>query len=347
MTIKFPQPLRPGDLIAVTAPSSGVEGAALGRLDLALSRLRTRGYRVIEGDCLRAESKNASAPVKQRADELKRFLRDPHIAAIIPPWGGELASELLELVDFAELSKLQPKWVLGFSDTSTLLLPLTIISHWATAHGPNLMDLGVSQQDRLTAATLEILESPISAAATQSSSERFQIKWTDFATQVDAPLNLTEETRWQRLDGKDEPISINGRLIGGCLDTIAWLAGTQFGDLPSFVRRNRAEGTLLYLENVEMGPTALVRALLALKRHGWFQELSGLLFGRSAGPTPSSPSSLSYVEALNAVLSKVDFPVLYDLDIGHRPPQMTLINGAFATVRYSKGAGSIFYRAEA
>ena len=43
---RFPAPLRPGDLIAITAPSSGVTGAALTRLDLALDHLRGLGFRV-------------------------------------------------------------------------------------------------------------------------------------------------------------------------------------------------------------------------------------------------------------------------------------------------------------
>jgi muramoyltetrapeptide carboxypeptidase LdcA involved in peptidoglycan recycling len=344
---KFPQPLRPGDLIAVTAPSSGVSGAALGRLDLAIGKLRARGYRVVEGDCLRAEYKNASAPTQVRAQELNRFLNDPEVSAIIPPWGGELASEILELLDFQALRHVRPKWLLGFSDTSTLQLPLTLISNWATAHGPNLMDLGVTQQDRLTEATLDILESRTGSLISQSSSDLYQIKWTDFATQVDAPLNLTERTQWKRLDDSDGQLSFAGRLVGGCLDTIVLLAGTRYGDVPSFARQNRGEGTVLFLENVEMGPPALVRALLALKRHGWFRDLTGLLIGRSDGPTPVSPADLGYAEALGAVLGEAEYPVLYDVDIGHRPPQMTLINGAFASVTYINGTGSISFRTEA
>ncbi|MFT3817452.1 MAG: hypothetical protein QM750_07485 [Rubrivivax sp.] len=116
----------------------------------------------------------------------------------------------------------------------------------------------------------------------------FQKQWTDFTVRVDAPLNLTERTIWQRLDGSQEPVSFRGRLIGGCLDTIAWLAGTRFGDIPSFVEQNQGQGAVLHLENVEMAPPALVRALLSLKRHGWFDGLAGSTIGRSAGPTPDS-----------------------------------------------------------
>lgn len=111
MTVKFPPPLLAGDTIAVTAPSSGVEGGALGRLDHAIDKLRARGYRVVEGNCLRSEFKDASALANERADEFNRFLNDPSVAAIIPPWGGELASELLELVDFAALRQMPPKWL--------------------------------------------------------------------------------------------------------------------------------------------------------------------------------------------------------------------------------------------
>lgn len=44
---------------------------------------------------------------------------------------------------------------------------------------------------------------------------------------------------------------------------------SKYGDIPNFVRNCGSEGTLLYLENVEMAPPALGRALLAIKRAGW------------------------------------------------------------------------------
>jgi muramoyltetrapeptide carboxypeptidase LdcA involved in peptidoglycan recycling len=74
------------------------------------------GYRIVEGSCLRNEYKNASAPREQRAQELMRFLIDPTVSAILPPWGGELASELLELLDFVRCDPFSPN---GFSDSQT------------------------------------------------------------------------------------------------------------------------------------------------------------------------------------------------------------------------------------
>lgn len=339
--IRFPKPLLPGDLIAVTAPSSGVTGPATARLDLVLGHLRALGYRVVEGQCLRNQYKDASASATDRADELNRFLHDPEISAIFPPWGGELATELLEHIDFVELRGVTPKWLLGFSDVSTLHMPLTLISGWATAHGSNMMDLAPTQTDPLTTSVLSILANDFETPVQQSASPTYQKQWIDFAIQPDGPLNLTERTEWKRLDGVTTPAEFRGRLIGGCLDTVAWLAGTQYGDVPAFVRQHGKDGVILYFENVEMAPPGLVRALLALKRHGWFDGLAGLLIGRSAGPMPTTETSLSYPEALRAVLGDLPIPVLFDVDIGHQPPQFTLINGAMAHVIFNSGGGSV------
>lgn len=334
MNVRFPRPLARGDLIAITAPSSGVPAPLHARLDIVVSHLRSLGYRVVEGRCLRSEHKNASAPQEDRAAELEAFLNDPKVTAIFPPWGGELASELLERIDFESLRSVDPKWMLGFSDISTLLMPLTLVSGWATAHGSNMMDLSPTQTHPLMTGVLDVLAADLSVPVKQLASSRYQKQFIDFAVQADAALNLTETTEWQRLDGSASPIDLQGRLIGGCLDTVAWLAGSVYGDVPTFIRAAGADGALLYLENCEMPPVAVVRAMLALKRHGWFEGLSGLLLGRSSGPDAPTSDSLSYVDALRSSLEGIRCPVLYDLDIGHRQPQLTLVNGALAKVRY-------------
>ena len=345
--IRFPRPLHPGDLIAVTAPSSGVSGAALARLDLVLDYLRSRGYRVVEGECLRNEINSASAPRAQRAQELLRVLNDPQVSAVFPPWGGELASELLALIDFEALSDLEPKWLLGYSDLSTLQMPLTLMAGWATAHGPNLMDLSPRQTDSLTLSALSVLAADFAQPVLQKSSTHYEEQWPDYALQVDAPFNVTARTLWQRLDGASTSLSMRGHLIGGCLDTIALLAGSKYGDVPKFIRESGARGTILYFENAELGTGALVRTLLSLRRHHWFDGLTGVLIGRSAGPRSKSPEALSYADALHAALDDLQCPVIYDVDIGHRPPQFTLVNGAYAEVRFDGEAGSVKQSANA
>jgi muramoyltetrapeptide carboxypeptidase len=344
VNIRFPKPLAHGDLIAITAPSSGVPAPLYPRLDRAIDVLRKRGYRVVEGECLRRQYKSASATREQRASELMRFLTEPEIAAVMPPWGGELAMELLPLIDFHALADVPAKWFSGFSDLSTLHFPLTTIAGWATLHGPNLMQLGDADTDVVTAAIWDVLTVQPDTAFTQNASRNHQGLDAKTPARSGVTLSLTEETTWKRLDHSNSDLVICGRLIGGCLDTISRLAGTSFGNVPRFVESSSSDGTLLYLENAEMKPCDLARALLSLRMGGWFEGLSGVLIGRSAAPDRVQSDELSYIDALQSVLCDIQCPVIYDMDIGHVPPQLSLVNGALAHVELRDGCGTIVQR---
>ena len=344
MPIRFPAPLVPGDLIAVTAPSSGVEAALHPRLDRVLAHLRAQGFRVEEGLCLRDEVRSASAPADQRAQELMACLLRDDVAALIPPWGGERAIELLDRLDWAALSQARPKWLLGYSDTSTWLLPMTLRLGWATAHGPCLMDLVPGQDDDLSRGAMRALATPAHGGFEQRQSSRWQSRWTDFAVDPASVYQLTEATRWWPLQGQTE-VDIGGRLIGGCVDTLMHTAGTPYGDVAAFMAAQRArdgEGTLLYLENSGLTPTDWLRAMHRLRWAGWLDVgagLAGVLVGRSAAPDTTKAGQLRYAEALQATLGELSCPVLVDMDIGHRPPQLVLVNGARARVRWDAAAG--------
>jgi muramoyltetrapeptide carboxypeptidase LdcA involved in peptidoglycan recycling len=346
MHIDYPPALRAGMRIAVTAPSSGVEPPLHARLDLVLDHLRRQGFAVEEGRCLRAEIRSASASADERAAELMHFMLRNDIDAIIPPWGGELAVELLDRLDWAALQRANPKWLLGYSDTSTLLLPITVRLGWATAHGPCLMDLAPRQSDALTRGTMACLANTEGGSLGQAQSAFWQSKWTDFALVPDCTYTLTEPTCWRVLNGAaDETVVFSGRLIGGCLDTLAHTAGTEYGDVRSFIEAAGSDGVILYLENAELSPTEAVRALHRLRWAGWLDSLAGVLVGRSAAPDSVGAHALRYGDAVQSMLGALPCPVLVDVDIGHCPPQMVLINGSLATVRFStKAGGSVVQR---
>jgi muramoyltetrapeptide carboxypeptidase LdcA involved in peptidoglycan recycling len=85
----------------------------------------------------------------------------------------------------------------------------------------------------------------------------------------------------------------------------------------------------------------MLRSLLSLRLHGWFDGLAGVLLGRTAAPEVADPARLDHPGAVREALGDLPCPVLFDLDIGHRQPQMTLVNGALATCRFEAGAGSL------
>ena len=105
--LRFPAALKPGDTIAVTAPSSGVAGPAARRMAFCVDWLRKAGYDVVMGDCMDG-SGITSGPAQARAAELTRMLCDPSIRCVVPPWGGETAIDLLDLLDWEALAAAEP-----------------------------------------------------------------------------------------------------------------------------------------------------------------------------------------------------------------------------------------------
>ena len=118
------------------------------RFEACLASLREQGYDVVVGRCLDGAS-HISATKEERAAELMGMLTDPDIRAVFPPWGGETAIDLLDLLDWEALAAVEPTWVVGFSDTTTWMLPLTLRLDWATVHGAMLMDEPYRQPDGL------------------------------------------------------------------------------------------------------------------------------------------------------------------------------------------------------
>lgn len=307
-----------------------------------LAQWRADGYGVVEGSCLRRDRKNVSGTPQERARDFHALWAREDVRAIIPPWGGELLIEILPHIDFAALAASEPKWVLGYSDVSTLLFPLTLRTRIASAHGLNLMDLIRGQVFGVTEAYLRHLATPAGGHFEQVSFPSYQIGFTPFEEQVDAKFNPVERVRWevQGALGADGA-SFQGRLIGGCLDTITCLVGTPYGDLPAFTRQNSSDGVILYLENCEMTPSQVARHLRQMRLAGWFEGLSGVVFGRSTGPDTKNADGFSYRDAVASVTSDLGIPVVLDADIGHRPPQMLLINGAWADFKVEDGQARV------
>lgn len=121
------------------------------------------------------------------------------------------------------------------------------------------------------------------------------------------------------------------------------LVGTPYGEVPRFISEHSSEGCLLWLENCELHPATVVRALRQLRYAGWFDGLSALLLGRSSADTTAT-HGLSYELALRQSLQAVTCPVLVDVDFGHKPPQMSLVQGALAELEWSSSGARLVQR---
>lgn len=324
MDIRYPRPLVAGDLIGVTSPSSGVASPLRPRLDFAIQNLKDRGFRVEVGECMDGAT-HISAPVQQRASEFMGMLLDPQVRAIVPPWGGETAIDLIAHLDFDAIAAADPTWIIGYSDISTLLTPITLLTGIATIHGSNLMDTPYSTPASLMH-WLQIASQPAGASFHQSSPDVHRRNdWDDWSAHPDVTEHAWNgRGRWVRLDDGPGPVDVTGRLIGGCIETLANLAGTRYGDT-SRLRGETDAATLVYIEAAGDEATAICRFLHGMRLAGFFDGAAAVLVGRTGAK--DSPT-LTQAEAVLDALSELGVPIVGNVECGHVPPQLPIVNGA-------------------
>ena len=339
--VRYPRPLRKGDVIAITAPSAGVGQAIQPRLDFCIDFLRQLGYVPRLGKCLQGE-RIVSAPALDRAQELTEMLLDDSVAAVIPPWGGELLIDIFPYLDFRQLSQATPKWLIGYSDLATFMLPYTILTRIACMHGSNLLEAPI----RPTAPTLawwgDVAQLPAGSSFTQQAADLYQKDDVDWATHpYTTSFDRTEPVAWKCLGHESDrtsAVTVSGRLLGGTLDVIGMLPGTAYGDLEAFAHACAPEGLLLYFDNCDFNAAQYCRMLHHLRLAGWFDHANALLFGRTAG---ESVREFTPQNALQDALGGMSIPVFYDMDIGHLPPQLVLVNGAAATLTFGPSGNTL------
>ncbi|SEB28601.1 Muramoyltetrapeptide carboxypeptidase LdcA (peptidoglycan recycling) [Nocardioides exalbidus] len=320
--LRFPRPLRPGDRIGVTSPSAGVAEDAATRIEFCVAWLRERGYDVVVGDCMDG-SGLTSAPAEQRAAELTRMLADPDIHCVLPPWGGETAIDLVDLLDYDALAEAEPTWLVGFSDLSTVLVPITTRLGWATLHGDNLADTPYAVPDGLLH-WLDLAGGPGPFVQRDSG---VVTDWWRFEEDPRATTWKHVGTSQWELEGGGS-LDVTGRLVGGCVETVANLAGTAYGDVRTWAE-TLDEPTIVYVEACEEDAVNICRYLHSLRLAGWFDRAAAVLVGRTAAP---NHPDLTQRGAVLDALARLDLPIVWDLEIGHVPPHLPLVNGALARV---------------
>lgn len=336
--MRYPEKnLNIGDYIGVTAISDGAKKEVdFLRMDNAIKNLEKMGYRVLETENARKSEKGRSSSKEQRIKEFMSLWNDEKIKAILFTTGGDFAFEILEDLDFEELSKSNLKWIGGYSDITNLGFVLTTNYDIATIYGPNYKTFGMENVHESLLNEIRLMSGE---EFVQESFEKCE-SVEDFVESDNpyAGFDLVKDVKWKSLNGENE-LEFSGRAIGGCFDVVMNLMGTKFDKVTEYVEKYKDDGIVWFLESFETSTPQLEINLWKMKNAGYFKYCKGIIFGRPL--FVREDYELTYIDAVREVLSDLNIPIVCDTDIGHLAPQIPIVNGAILDVKYKNGKGSI------
>ncbi len=293
-----PPALRPGDTVGIIAPGSPIQRNLLDAGCLALWRL---GYKPFYLDSIFDQDLYFAGKTRRRARELEEMFTREEVHAVLCARGGYGCNYLLQEIDPARIAA-HPKIFMGYSDVTALLTWFADAARLVTFHGP-MVTRDFAAEDGLHVA---------SWAAATVGKERWEIAPVPGSGVV--PL----------VEGRAQ-----GVLYGGCLSILAASLGTPY--------EIKTEGTILFLEDVNVKPFQVDRMLMQLKLAGKLQGVRGLLFGEMPGcqQQPEQPYTLDQV--LLRVAGDLGIPVAYGLRSGHvERENITLPIGVRASLEVKK-----------
>ena len=328
----IPEFLRMGDTIGVTAPSySAVEENDGIRFRNARKKLKEAGYEtILTPDTFGYGEGEERAPAEIRAKELMSLFSDDSIKAIVSAKGGDHEHEILDLIDW-DLLERNPKWVQGYSDNTSFLLKYTIEHDVATIYCGNFGDFGMDIWHRSIYENLFFLEGRLKE---QVSFGYHEAGFHDRITQLESFYD-DEPTVW---DSSAGDVTIEGRLLGGCMDILAESIRYGYLDIDSFKDRYRDDSIIWYMETYAADDDSIRDLFGRMKDKGWFDNVSGFIFGRELFYEGDG-----YRDVIMECLSEYDVPVVFGADVGHKAPRMVFVNGVLAEFDICDGGCTITY----
>jgi muramoyltetrapeptide carboxypeptidase LdcA involved in peptidoglycan recycling len=141
---------------------------------------------------------------------------------------------------------------------------------------------------------------------------------------LERPRHLSASNGWTWL----KPGQAEGRLLGGCLESLQHLRGTEFW--PEW------EDAILFLETSEEKPSpeTVDGILMDYQNMGVFEKLRGLIVGRPMSYSQAEKQSLR--ERILDRTQGYSFPIITDMDFGHTAPQFTIPLGCLARIDSTK-----------
>lgn len=279
LPVQVPPVLQSGDLLCVISSSGGLQVSE--KFQEGLDVWRSRGYRVHLCEGYDDRWGYLAGKDSSRRQQLMSALTNPECKGILCSRGGYGGTRLLEDWTWPKLSaSTPPKWLIGFSDITSLLWSLSR-QGISGVHGPVLTTLAQ--------------EPPRSRTRLFDWVEQHRI----------APLS---GQGWAGIPGCGGRAT--GVLLPGNLCVATHLLGTP--------AEPNLTDVILAFEDVGEAPYRLDRMLTQWRSMGKLAKVRGIALGRFSGWDPSqSGPTLSIEEVMRDRLGDLNIPIVSDLPFGH------------------------------
>jgi len=280
--------------------------------------LKSKGLEISEHPQVRIRNNYLAGTIQERADAIHSFLKDDSVDVLMAFWGGANTNQILPYLDY-DLFKQFPKPIIGFSDTTALLLAVNKLSGVRTYMGPS----GIT------------FDKPQPFEYSYEYFKRIVLDKEQEVTIVDSP-DFADDQYFLRPDNDHRILQSNaGRkvykkgateagVVAANLQTLLVLAGTQyFPDL---------SGKILFLEEAESeDPSMIHRFFTQLTQVIDLNTLAGICIGRYASQSGFKEGKTEEM-IYDDVFADLSIPILYNLDFGHTDPLFTIPIGARARI---------------
>ncbi|PRY37517.1 LD-carboxypeptidase [Umezawaea tangerina] len=318
-----PPRLRTGDEVALLSLSGPLAARCPRRLARAERELGRRGLIPRTDPTALLDTGSTAGPAEVRAAHLTAAILDPAVRAVVSTVGGVGTRDLLPHLDPAALAG-SPTSVVGYSDTTSLLLWLYHRLGWTTYYGPAVLpQFGEhgGTADFTWRSFWEQLSGP-GGGGVLPSTDDIVVETLFWDTQDDRPRAVGKAIRavWS-------PGLATGPLVAANIATLA-------DDLRAGLHAGIGwDGHVVCLEESDSASeTDLRDAVEVLADSGLLDGAAALLVGRFAQDHRHEwPPGLGR-RLLEPLARRVSGPVVADCEFGHTDPVLTLPIGAVAEV---------------
>ena len=284
-----PDYLKAGDKVALISPSYFTP---MENVEKTAAVLRSWGLEPVVGPNVgKVVDGRYAGTVAERVSDIRWALNDPTIKAIICNRGGYGTIQLINQLTLAEL-KASPKWLVGFSDISTL-------------HG------------LFTRAGVMSIQGTMSSFLAKGGTDTTSTLMRDLLLGKVPHYELPAHS--QNITGK-----ASGTLVGGNLCTFAPNLGTQ-------ADATMGKDLILFVEEVEESMHNIDRQMRILQMNGVLDRCKGIILGEFTD-CGNEFTYESAEAMFNKMLKAYNIPVLCGFPGGHGDVNLPLVMGSNVTI---------------